>query len=993
MKKKFKAIVSTFVAAVMSSALILPLAACVDGNTPKGTTVNVVSMGNRGLDGVSVTVKNGSDTFTGTTDDKGNVTFALDKSSRYQVELTNLPKGYYAADNYTIEANSSSTAKLYVPSKVITDESVAADYVYKTGDVVYDFSFTTTSLNADEKKTVTLSQELETKNAVLINFWGSGCSNCRLEFPALVNTHAALGDKLSIMAIDPAGAYNDKEADILLTLEEWGLNLPFHYGLVEKFEIYKNFYAAAQGGSYALPVSAIIDRYGVLCELVVGSETDSSVWIQELSRYVSDDYVPDIDYGNSSDDIQNFVPDKPADFNAKQSPSAEISKAINKTGVSVLFSADAAEYSWPWALSADGKSVVPLGSGHGMSYSILYAELTISTSQALLVDYKVSSQETYGQFAIVVDGKNGLGRTTLIDSGNKDWQTALACIPLESGNHSIAFVYQKGTTTKKYEDTVYVNNMRFVDVTSEEIRPTDISYYAARDYDARNSVYNTYEEVEFDNTDKYYHVKNRADKNGKKPYLLLDITHAIPYTRSASLYNQYIGERNCTFGGTNYYDQLMSYTHVSTNSDIQGMVPVTQEIRDILTALTRQELGSDATGNEWLEFCVFFIHYGDGDSMGDPTEDLAYFSATAAEVTPVYDADRAISLLDAVDLARYNYRRISADSTATAEQKEAAKNAVDAAEAAYDAYIKEIDLDNKFNHILFDDIVMPRGKIKKFTAPEDGIYHFYSIYGKDVPDDSFEAAIYSSDLKLHTALSRPESSHDGDSITTRGNEFGQFHLYKYLKAGEFCYINVAFGSTETLGTLYFAINKLEEDTFVNIVPVASGALTTSLDKDTMGQIIRPLHTQVELKEDGYFHDKKFGDKIYVDFTLSSGNLTATNSLKRIIEAEASGKPQQINGLDEEGNPIKIDINFNFEGDEPFTINGRTIVGKDYTQAMRDYLAQATSVNESDKMYGLCAANEELRDILLLFYAKYGDISVEEDWLTFCYYLYYYGANY
>ena len=962
------------------AALIVPIAACTEdddnGSGTNGTVVSVVSMGNKGLKGVTVNATNGDGSISGITDDNGNVTLALDKSLSYQVEFTGLPKGYYAdpSVSYTIKSNSTGYEKFYMPSKVIEGESVNPQYVYKTGDVMYDFSFMTT-----KGETVTLSEELGAKNkkAVLINFWGSGCGNCKDEFPAIEATYQMFQDKFTVMALDPAYCYQDTNAKIDRILSNWGLDLSFYYGL-DATDLYKNMYAPAQNNGYALPESVIIDRYGVICEIIVGAETNAQKWQEAIAVYVSDNYVPEIKDGQTSDDVEHFVPDLPADFNAKMSDPADIDRAINNTGVDILFYADEGEYSWPWVLSKTGDSVVPLGSGHGRSYSMLYAELTINTNQALLVDYKVSSQEYYDQFAIIVDG-NDLGRTTFSDSGNKDWQTALAYIPLTSGNHQILFVYSKGAQDKMYEDTVYLKNLRLVPADSANLPTNDISYYAARDFDQRNGTYKTYEEVYLDEKDGYYHIKGRENA-GVDPYLFLDMTHMVPYTRSTSLYVQFISEKNTIFGGKNYYNELMTYAYVSGNSELEGMVPVTKELHDILIALCKHDSGEDVYADNpdmWLEFCVFYLHFGAGEAVGDPVKGLAYFSAYEAHLTDVYDEAKALEQIDTIYNAYEEMKKPDADT-------QALQALIDRTTEEYETTLAT------FNSVEFDTIIVPRGKVIKFTAPEDGVYHFYSVGREDYPDYICEAAIFGSDLKLHTSLAQPVAVHDSDTLLREGNN-SQFHLYHYLKRGDYCYLNVMFYSTETLRTMHFAINKVADTEYKALKTVAAGYLTTSLESGSMGQLYRPLYTTVQLNTaDNYYYDTKFNHRILVDFTGLT-RYSESHSLANIIEAEEAGNPIKVAAVVDKVSTL-IDVTFDFT-DFNVKLGNETIVGRDYTQEMRDYLAQAKAVGTENPDYGLVEANKELRDILILFIAKYGELTVEEDWLLFCYFYEYFGANY
>ena len=74
--------------------------------------------------------------------------------------------------------------------------AVAESTFYQLGDKMDDFTVTTY-----DGRSLTLSEVLKEKDAVLINFWATWCGPCRQEFPFMEEAYQQYTDKVEIIAL------------------------------------------------------------------------------------------------------------------------------------------------------------------------------------------------------------------------------------------------------------------------------------------------------------------------------------------------------------------------------------------------------------------------------------------------------------------------------------------------------------------------------------------------------------------------------------------------------------------------------------------------------------------------------------------------------------------------------------------------------------------------------------------------------------------------
>lgn len=192
----------------------------------------------------------------------------------YTVKVTESPLGYTAEEEATEVRPGSPFCALYLTAAPLKGEPPVGTK-YGVGSVMYDFT-----LRAANGKTYTLSTLLETKKAVVLNFWYDGCVPCREEFPYMQLAYEQYQSDLEILAIteDP----DDIDAAVVAYATMMDLTFPMvsvdqKIGLEGMFSVTN------------VPTTVMIDGEGVVSEIHVGSST-RQYFETTFAKYTNDAY-------------------------------------------------------------------------------------------------------------------------------------------------------------------------------------------------------------------------------------------------------------------------------------------------------------------------------------------------------------------------------------------------------------------------------------------------------------------------------------------------------------------------------------------------------------------------------------------------------------------------------------------------------------------------------------------------------------------------------
>ena len=94
--------------------------------------------------------------------------------------------------NFSSVEEESSEEEIVSSELESSEEDVVGPLLYQLGDKMKDFSITT-----PYGKTITLYEELQKKDMVVLNFWATWCTPCNNELPALNHAYSLYEDSVT----------------------------------------------------------------------------------------------------------------------------------------------------------------------------------------------------------------------------------------------------------------------------------------------------------------------------------------------------------------------------------------------------------------------------------------------------------------------------------------------------------------------------------------------------------------------------------------------------------------------------------------------------------------------------------------------------------------------------------------------------------------------------------------------------------------------------
>lgn len=495
------------------------------------------------------------------------------------------------------------TSTLPEITKEVINEDMPDNHQYKLGDQMYDF--TIKNVDGEERN---LIQTLETKKAVMINFWASWCGPCKYEFPFLQEGYAANSDDFAIFAISTEPA--DGKSTILGFKETYGLT----FDLFMSNELMYAFNNICGG---EVPISVIIDRYGTISYVHKGCFMSVEDVHTIIKKYTADDYYPDpIDPENPSNPS---ISDEPTSVPTIEMPdSSVIENAINDSSYPYGYyepDGDDGANNWPWLVNEEEGYIYPSNTGIDNSWSIIQSTFRIDDveSQVLTFDYYSSTETNYDKLYIQINGLI----VKEISGLSGGWKTCYAYVATEPGEYELSLTYLKDSEGSQGEDTIRISNMRF-----ELAAAIDVPTYVKRDAATNkvNGKYTNYVDIFYNEEDGYYHVNS---VNG--PLLLAELRLETNWRKDASLY-AYAYNEEAVVDGVDYKDIITEFANYASNST-NGLTPITKELKEAMVALCN-EYGTNPSENHFLECCYYISAYGtDGVEYPSPITGLALFDA------------------------------------------------------------------------------------------------------------------------------------------------------------------------------------------------------------------------------------------------------------------------------------------------------------------------------------------------------------------------------
>lgn len=303
---------------------------------------------------------------------------------------------------------------------------------YEMGDKMPDFTVTTF-----DGKTLTLSEVLQEKEMVLINVWATWCTPCAREFPFLQEAYEQYQDRVEVIALSSES--EDTDEILAEYAAEKGLTFPVardSVGLADAMEI------------DAIPTSIVVDRFGRICFIEIGSQPDAESFTCLFDAFLGDDYTQSIQL----DAIPGMKP------NVVPSSEKELSAALNGEGGTLTFTNDDDVYSWPMVVGeVDGRTVaISSNHAHKDSRAMVNTTVDVKAGDALAVTFKISCEPGYDLMQLQIDGE-----TVKYFSGEHDWMTYAYRFDT-AGKHTVSLVYTKNTYTNGGEDTLWLDSVELL---------------------------------------------------------------------------------------------------------------------------------------------------------------------------------------------------------------------------------------------------------------------------------------------------------------------------------------------------------------------------------------------------------------------------------------------------------------------------------------------------------------------------------------------------
>ena len=902
-----------------------------------GYTVNLKTQGGMAMSGIDVYVY-ADDSLTdmkdfGQTDENGSISFDLPKSNKYAIDISGVPKGYDVQDSYSFSGN---TANIVLTSSLITDEDLSTATL-GLGDVMYDFTVTT----PDGTK-ITLSKILKEKKMALINFWYTGCSWCVTEFPFMEEAYQQYKDDVGIVAVDPLG-----ETDQAIAAFPNNYNLSLSFPLAACPTTWANTF-----GITGYPTSIIIDRYGVICLIEAGAITSLNPFTSLFETMTADDYQQKL-YTSVSELIVNPKPTYTMDT------SENIAALINSGDIEVTYHAetdeDSKEYAWPFiATEKNGEQCLKASNqGIDSSFGVIYADVTLKAGQALGLDYLMSSEASSDTFVVIVDGQDIFTISGVNDP--ERWESCYPVVADKDGTYEVALFYLKDESTGVGDDTVYIKNVRVVDVAD-----IDTATYLPREAATSEDgfTYN-YVDIVFNSKDGYYHVGSE-----KGPLLLADLMGYTQFSEESTIWEM-ASNGDIVVEGHDYLEELEQYCNYASNAK-GGICTVNQELYELLQIVDKAVGFDEADDKEWLKICKYFQAYGtDGKQLEDPIKGLATFSAYEAKLgtnvsTNYFYYDRIImprGLFAKFVPSRSGVYRITSRSESA--------NGVD-------GWIFDEDR---------NELLVYEQDERMYTDSSEVSMVFYMEAGKP----------YFIDIAFWDPYEVGYIYYD---IEYLGSKLDHFRLcspgpftYDSDATGEAMYHVIAGGIKAVLGNdgIYYEDlgngkkgSKIYAD-FTGITSLFSSPISTvnaynedgSVKKDENGNIVK-VKGMIEL---GGFDFTKNENDLYILGIMSKHN-TDIEATKAYLKTEW--------GESYDAYAQEYQIEDVFAG----KYHGK---GEDLTDEISSYLDDIIT-SGSEERRGCVVVTERLAEILQLLMDKYTFEDVDQSWLKLCYYYDYLGPE-
>lgn len=784
--------------------------------------LNITSAGGLVLNDVMVSFKKDGEVVAQGVSRNGRIDVDLEADVyTIEVDASTLPLGYYIPDNANFQTSAtSSTVNIKIPSKVISSTAPSSTR-YSVGDIMYDFSLT-----AEDDNKYLLSELLETKKTVFLNFWYIECGPCIAEFPSMHKAYNMFLDDAMMIAVTTR--------DSMTAMKNFQEQYNYSFRMAQDSAGLLNFFSIT-----ATPTTVIVDRYGVIAEIFSGSTPSTNAWTSKFARYTSNNYTQDIITDNNPGGEEETVipPPEGLEMTSSDIIKETINDEVSAGKISNYYTETSEKdgpNNWPWVIEEGTDYLQPsnYGKDKDPSFSIFYMDLDLKAGDIVSFEYEMNVAAGYDNMYIILDSRTLLGEYA---GDSEGWQKEEIFIATRDTKANISFTYMKNSNGAKpeIEDFIHIRNIRIQNVENVE-NTTDI----ARSAEYLNLTLDMIKLWD----DGYYHIDTgRPNYTHEGAILFVDISHASAWSdkyaggptfktpegstaESAMRYFSFYfmsnraneSEETLKYNylsqeDTDYLNHLIDMQNFSSN----GYLPVTERLRKILEKFCEEfRLTPHHTGeyspSEWLEMCYVYQHFmADHDNClktTDPVKGMMLFNATEAHL---------------------------------------GKNEV---------------------NITSSSVYNGGGTYMKFKVPESGVYKLYSkSYSIEIDPIVFILETDGDDNPIGYREYMLDLSYD---LFVNSN-LNDFLAYEYYEKGEVINFQLRQRMPGATGRYEFFIEKLEVDEYdwLKVCTTGEGLFTGFVDTyylavDWTYNSSDDCHYNLVTNDDG---TTELGSKIYIDF--------------------------------------------------------------------------------------------------------------------------------
>ncbi len=796
MKKKTWLGIALGIVAALTFALGIFTACTTDENDPEDGTgkayvVNVYSQGGARLENVNVQLMNGTvEVGAGKTGADGSVRFSdTIAAGEYDIVLSEYPAGYFVPEGAAYKTDKDFTPVNCVLNSAVIQEAPPADKQYRVGDVMYDFELQDISGGS-----ISLSGLLQEKRMVMLNFWDTGCGPCVSEMPEMQRAYDNYSDLVAIVAIDVGLMNRDTVSDVEDFIDGLAANAenPVTFTIPVAMNNSRVFNSIYMLGITSIPRTIIVDRYGVLVYDHTGSMTQRSFELL-FAQYTADDYGQNFLPGGDNPDAPALQREKPDVAMPDASLIADAVQGAGESGFSYSpeTGTDDAEYSWPWLNGEEGgqKYIYPANLDKDYSFATLHIDFSVSQAEidagadgktVLAFDLKVAIENGYDFLYVILD--NMLMYEYTGDEQMNVWTTCYPLVATEAGDYRLTLMFNKDEADESAmtQDMVRVRNLRRLsrNELNAQAGSLDMPRDAVWGLNRTSGNYDYHIETALDA--QGYYRKDDADGY----FVFADLMGVTAFNRARG--DEFSVSQYAVNGDFNYNttddkddpaydsaeddtDAITNYARAANNSRLYGLTVVTEDLKEMLNKLARSVKGAAANENSWLEFCIYFEHFGN-----DP-QDTGY---NTAEKNPV------LGLMFE-----------TAYETTISEEKGYVPSTSVTGDAQY------------FNEVVYDRMLVPRGLYYKIQPAKSGVYRIKTHSKTDVDTMLW---LYEDDgsingkLLLETDQQLEDAENDFDAVLTYYFEQREEPYYVSAALADMGIRNSFTLTVEYLGESYFS---------------------------------------------------------------------------------------------------------------------------------------------------------------------------------------------